>query len=126
MESLVKITLTFPPELDTPEQKNWLRDMYESEGRRARELAEAGILKRLWRLPGQTANIGLYETENLTQLHEILLSWPMYRYMAVEVTVLAENIKDPDVSPDRFSFAQYPQFEQAMKGPHAREKIHGQ
>lgn len=89
MEFLVEITLKFPPDMTA----GHMQELYDREALRAAELAEAGLLKRLWRLPGQRANIGLWEAPDPTVLHEALMSWPMF--MDIQVQALAVSTKDP-------------------------------
>lgn len=90
-EFLVKMQLTFPATMaHDVKQRHYL-----AEARRARELADAGLFKRVWRIPGRTAHIALYDVPDVTVLHEILQSWPMFDYMDCEVIPLAINHNDP-------------------------------
>ena len=41
------------------------------EAERARELAGAGVLKRLWRVPGRRANVGLWDAADATELDAV-------------------------------------------------------
>ncbi|WP_051791959.1 muconolactone Delta-isomerase family protein [Amycolatopsis jejuensis] len=61
------------------------------ERERATQLRAAGVLKRLWRVPGRNATIGLYEAEDATALHEALTSLPMWKWMDVTVEALARH-----------------------------------
>ena len=58
---------------------------------RAAELREAGILKRLWRVPGRNATVGLYEADDPAALHDALASLPMFPWMDVTVEALATH-----------------------------------
>lgn len=85
MEFLVRSENTMPA--DTPtSQRQQLRT---AERERAMELRSAGILKRLWRVPGRTATIGLYEAADATELHDALSSLPMAPWLDVTVEALA-------------------------------------
>ena len=85
MEFLVRTENLPPP--DTPEEtRNQLR---KAERERAQQLREAGILKRLWRVPGRDAAIGLYEADDPTALHDAVSSLPMWKSMDVSVEALA-------------------------------------
>ncbi|MEV5410723.1 muconolactone Delta-isomerase family protein [Thermopolyspora sp. NPDC052614] len=87
MEFLVRTENRMPPE--TPaEQRDRLRA---AERARARELRESGILKRLWRVPGRTGTIGLYEAADATELHDALMSLPMAPWMDITVEPLATH-----------------------------------
>ena len=60
MEFLVRTENRLPN--DTPAD---IRDrLRKGERERATELREAGVLRRLWRVPGRNATIGLYEAED--------------------------------------------------------------
>jgi muconolactone D-isomerase len=84
-EFLVRIQIALPGDLP-PETREKLTT---AESARGRELIEAGILRRIWRLPGQTANISLYDVRDATALHEALTSLPLWPFMKIGVDALA-------------------------------------
>lgn len=85
MEFLVRTENLLPN--DTPDD---VRDrLKNSERERAMQLRDAGVLKRLWRVPGRNATIGLYESEDAASLHDALASLPMWKYMDITVEPLA-------------------------------------
>ncbi|WP_190813964.1 muconolactone Delta-isomerase family protein [Saccharopolyspora pogona] len=87
MEFLVRTENQLP--VDTPEE---LREqLRKAERERAMELRETGILKRLWRVPGRNATVGLYEAEDPAALHDALTSLPMWKWMDVTVEALATH-----------------------------------
>lgn len=87
MEFLVRAENRLP--LDTPaEERNSLRA---GERERAGELREAGILERLWRVPGRNAWVGLFSVADATALHEALSSLPMFPWLDVTVEVVAAH-----------------------------------
>ena len=87
MEFLVRTENTLPP--DTPDDvREALRN---GERERAMELREAGVLKRLWRVPGRNATIGLYEAADPGELHDALVSLPMWKWMDITVEALATH-----------------------------------
>ena len=53
------------------------------------ELRAAGVLKRLWRVPGRNATIGLYEAADPAELHDALMSLPQAPWLDVTVEPLA-------------------------------------
>ena len=67
----------------------------EQEAIRARELAAAGILVRLWRVPGRRQNWGIWNAADTDQLHEALASLPLFPYLAITVHPLASHPNDP-------------------------------
>lgn len=89
MEFLVQMTVSLRGEsADTAALR-------ESEARRAAELAEAGTLVRLWRIPGRTANWGLWRAADATELHAALMSLPFAPYSTFDVRTLARHPNDP-------------------------------
>ena len=82
MEFLVRIAAALPDDG---------RDaIVAAERRRSAELHDAGVLRRIWRLPGTTSNVGIWEARDATALHEALTSLPAYPWLTVEeVTPLA-------------------------------------
>lgn len=86
MEFLVRQSLsaTAPP----AEQREELRI---AERARAAELRAAGVLVRLWRVPGSTDSIALYCAPDADTLHEALLSLPMFPWMRFTVEPLVTH-----------------------------------
>jgi muconolactone D-isomerase len=91
VQFLLHIEVTWPPDGDPDE----LQRRIKAERERARELATAGVIRRLWRVPGRWANWGLWEAPDATALHEAVISLPMWPYLDVEVIPLAEHPNDP-------------------------------
>jgi muconolactone D-isomerase len=87
MEFLVRAENRLP--LDTPEEeRNRLR---KAERARAQELRDAGILLRLWRVPGRSSWIGLFAAPDATQLHDALVSLPQFPWLDVTIEPLATH-----------------------------------
>lgn len=61
------------------------------ERKRAQELRDAGILRRLWRVPGTRDAIGLYECGDATDLHDVLSSLPLFPWLEITVQPLATH-----------------------------------
>jgi muconolactone D-isomerase len=87
VEFLVRSENRLPPE--TPAERR--EELRSAERARAMELREAGILKRLWRVPGRNATIGLYEAADPAALHDALVSLPMSPWLDVHVEALAQH-----------------------------------
>ena len=87
MEFLVRTENRLPP--DTPDETR--ERLRAAERARALELRDAGVLKRLWRVPGRNTTIGLYEAEDPAALHDAVSSLPMWRWMDVTVEALATH-----------------------------------
>ncbi|MQA85818.1 MAG: muconolactone delta-isomerase [Streptosporangiales bacterium] len=91
MEFLVHIEVNWPPDGDPDER----RRLAEAEMARGKELAQAGLMKRLWRIPGRWANWGLWEAPDATALHDAVASLPLWPWMTVEVHPVAVHPNDP-------------------------------
>ena len=87
MEYLVRTETRLPADTDP----DTVAELRARERTRAGELREAGILKRLWRVPGRWATVALYETHDATELHDALTSLPMWPHTEVTVEPLAEH-----------------------------------
>lgn len=62
-----------------------------AEARRGRQLREAGTIVRIWRIPGRTANVGIWDATDPTALHDAIASLPMFPYLRATVTPLARH-----------------------------------
>ena len=89
MEFLVRMSVHWPAESALADE------LRRAEGVRARELADQGVIVRLWRLPGTTANWGLWRAPDATELHAALMSLPLAPHAEFEVQALAEHPNDP-------------------------------
>ncbi|WP_062466068.1 muconolactone Delta-isomerase [Demequina maris] len=87
MEFLVRSENRLPA--DTPAERR--EELRRAERARAVELRAEGMLKRLWRVPGRNATIGLYEAPDATVLHAALMSLPMAPWLDVTVEALATH-----------------------------------
>ena len=89
MEFLVRMTIIAPG--DSAE----VAVLRAAEAERAAELARSGTLLRLWRIPGDRANWGLWQAYDATALHEALTSLPLWPHARFEVHALAAHPNDP-------------------------------
>jgi muconolactone D-isomerase len=87
MEFLVQIQVTLPPQLPAEERAR----LADAEAQRGRELKDAGTIVRIWRIPGRTANAGIWDAPDPTALHEAIASLPMFPYLLADVTPLATH-----------------------------------
>jgi muconolactone D-isomerase len=87
MEFLVQIQVTLPPELSSESRQ----ELMGREQARGRELVNEGIIRRIWRIPGRTANVGIWDAADPTALHQALSSLPMFPYIDARVTPLATH-----------------------------------
>jgi muconolactone delta-isomerase len=72
------------------------KQLREQEAARSRELAQQGVLLRLWRVPGRRANWGIWRAEDCDQLHTAFVSLPLFSYLTITVHPLASHPNDPN------------------------------
>lgn len=89
-EYLVHISIALPESFSEPQ----VAALQSQEAQRAADLFDAGSLVRLWRVPGQRANWGIWRADDATELHGLLTSLPMWPWMKIEVHPLAQHPSD--------------------------------
>lgn len=94
MEFLVRIEVGLPSDFDEARKQELIR----AEAARAKALAEEGTIVRLWRIPGRWANVGVWNAEDASRLHEAVSSLPLFSWLDVTVTPLATHPSDPSPS----------------------------
>ena len=93
-EFLVQMENRLPADFP-PDQR---AELLAAEAVRARELAAAGILVRLWRVTGRRANVGLWRASTCGELHEALESLPLFPYLDIQVTPISGHPNDPELA----------------------------
>lgn len=83
----VRMDVAIPHELD-PEVR---ADLVAREKARAEELQRTGKWPQLWRIAGQYANFSVFDVESPDELHDLLMSLPLFPYMQISVTPLAKH-----------------------------------
>lgn len=91
MEFLVHIEVHRPPTATDTDADA----LSAAEKVRAVELIEQGMLRRVWRIPGQWAHWGLWEAADPTELHAVISTLPLWKWMRVQVHPLARHALDP-------------------------------
>src|SRR5437763_16530025 len=84
---MLRIDVSIPPEMPQA-QKDDLRNR---EKARAEQLINQGTMVRIWRIVGRMANFSLWEAKTLEELHEVLMTLPMFPYMKIDVTPLINH-----------------------------------
>ena len=92
MEFLVNIEVGWPAGMDPSE----LVRLTSAERVRGAELAAAGVIRRMWRVPGRRENWGVWEAVDATALHAAIVSLPFFPYLDVKVIPLAAHPTDPE------------------------------
>ncbi|HEY0263057.1 MAG TPA: muconolactone Delta-isomerase family protein [Granulicella sp.] len=72
-----------------------VQSLLAAEAARAKELAAAGVMRRLWRVPGRRANWGIWSVSTIDELHQAIASLPLFPYMTITVHPLATHPNDP-------------------------------
>ena len=67
------------------------QELYDREAAVASQLYHGGVVRRMWRLPGRSATLSVWEAADATELHERLLGLPLLPWMDVDVTPLARH-----------------------------------
>lgn len=65
----------------------------------SQELQRSGKWRHIWRLAGEYANFSIFDVRDNTELHEILMGLPLFKFMDVKVTPLLRHpsaIRDDD------------------------------
>jgi muconolactone D-isomerase len=84
----VSITVRIPHDAD-PEE---IEKLNAAEHERAKDLQLRRKWIHLWRVAGKYANISVFNVETPDELHEILNSLPLYRFMEIEVAALCHHL----------------------------------
>jgi muconolactone D-isomerase len=58
---------------------------------RFQELQRNGKWRHIWRIVGQYANVSVFDVDSPAELHELLLSLPLFPYMRIDVTPLCRH-----------------------------------
>jgi muconolactone D-isomerase len=87
MDFLVRMDTAAVHQLPDRERK----ELIEREWMRGRELHAGGILQKVWSLPGQKANVGIWSARDADQLTEALQSLPIWPLITLEATPLATH-----------------------------------
>ena len=87
VDFLVEIEVALPADLDEDRRSA----LVAAELERGSALAQAGVLRAIWRVPGRLANRAIWSAADATALHEALVSLPLWPYMDVAGTPLARH-----------------------------------
>jgi muconolactone D-isomerase len=70
-------------------EKEVARDLGDRQQAKTKELREKGVLLHHWRAAARHLSYAVYDTESNAELHDVLVSLPLYPYSTVEVVPLA-------------------------------------
>lgn len=66
-------------------------ELIKAERQRGKELVEEGTILHMWRVPGQAANVTVWQAPDIDTLHEKIITVPLWPWMKVEVTPLVTH-----------------------------------
>lgn len=95
MEFLVRQRNRMPAD---PESQRLREQLRIAERQMADELRANGVLIRLWRLPGTRDALGLYQVKDVTELHDVLSSLPMFPWLDITVEPLATHPQEQAIA----------------------------
>ena len=91
----VRMDVSLPHDMDPQRRAELVR----AEKERALELQKMGVWPHLWRVAGQYSNISVFDVPSNDELHAFLSSLPLWEFMEVEVTPLAQHPSDLAAQP---------------------------
>ncbi|MEV3859822.1 muconolactone Delta-isomerase family protein [Streptomyces sp. NPDC050095] len=74
---------------DLPEEER--AEIVKREHAHAHDLMATGVLKHIWRMPGQRGNVGIWSAPDADALEKVLASLPIRPYADIQVTALATH-----------------------------------
>ena len=86
----VRMDVSLPHDLDP----NRRAELLAAQQDRELELQKLGVWPHLWRVVGQYSDIGVLDVPSNDELHAFLSSLPLWEFMEVEVTPLAQHPSD--------------------------------
>jgi muconolactone D-isomerase len=66
-------------------------ELVHRETEHAAALMKKKVLRRIFRIVGQTANFSIWETETPEELHAVLRTLPMYPFLKITVTPIIKH-----------------------------------
>lgn len=58
---------------------------------RSQDLQRQGKWRHIWRVAGHYANVSIFDVETHDELHDILMSLPLFPFMEIKVTALCRH-----------------------------------
>jgi len=91
----VRMDVSLPHDLD-PGRRT---ELVAAERDRALELQKLGVWPHLWRVVGRYSDISVFDVPTNDELHAVLSSLPLWEFMTVQVTPLAQHPSDIAAQP---------------------------
>ena len=84
---MVEMTVNPPRHIS----KDEFAKLVAEEKARAEDLQKSGTWRHLWRVAGRYSNVSIFDVESASELHEIMLSLPLFPFMTTSVTALCRH-----------------------------------
>ena len=84
---LARMDVAFPAHLSAEE----IAEYQTREREYSAALQRRGTLRHLWRIVGEFANHSVFEVSSHEELHRVLSEFPMFAFMRIRVTPLAQH-----------------------------------
>lgn len=84
-EYLVRIEVIRPVGVD---DEGW-QQIVDAERVVGLDYIRRGVIRRIWRIPGTTANVGVWSAEDASELDQNLRGLPAFAHMSIAVEALA-------------------------------------
>jgi len=92
---MAQMTVSIPRDIDPDE----IARLVSAEKAGALELQRAGTWLHLWRVVGQYSNVSVFDVSSGDELHDILWNLPLFPFMQIHVTALAQHPSDLAAQP---------------------------
>ena len=86
----IRMNVNLPPDMD-PEER---ADLLAREKAYSQKLQREGKWPHIWRIAGEYANFSVLDIADHDELHALLSGLPLFPYMEVAVTPLAQHPSD--------------------------------
>lgn len=73
------------------EDREAIRRLVPEERTIGRRLVEQGHIVRIWRIPGRSANVGIWQADDVSHLHQILEDLPHRPWLDIVVRPLSTH-----------------------------------
>lgn len=83
----VRMDVLIPTDMDSIK----VEELKATEKALSQKLQKEGKWRHIWRLAGEYSNFSIFDVESNEELHEIMMSLPLYPYMKIEVTPLLRH-----------------------------------
>jgi muconolactone D-isomerase len=86
---LFHVTITVSIPRDVPDEH--AAKLKADEKARFQQLQRSGRWRHIWRVVGHYANVSVFDVDSPGELHELLLSLPLFPYMTIDIKPLCRH-----------------------------------